>query len=305
MIYLLAISLALFVFLMAVIISTYLLKTRLAVEKRLVDMGMVQEQLKPVKIKREKSRTPVSQTLAFQLANAGIRMRTDEFLIMWAVSAGLLPVILALAGVHYVTVTAVLLAGLVLPPLYVRRKRKKRVLLFEKQLGDALVLIGNCLRAGMTFYQAMANVATEMPDPIGKEFARTIKEIQLGAGTEEALDHLAARVKSTDLLIMVSAVQIQRQVGGNLLDIIETISGTIKDRLKIKEDIRVMSATGRSSGAIVGVMPIVIGGILALINPEYIMTFFDTRAGVIMLITAACMEAAGFLIINRIVSIKY
>jgi tight adherence protein B len=187
----------------------------------------------------------------------------------------------------------------------VNKRKSKRLVLFEKQLGDALVLIGNCLRAGMTFHQAMANVAKEMPDPIAKEFSRTVKEIQLGSATDDALERLAERVKSKDLLITVSAVQIQREVGGNLLEIIETISQTIKDRAKIRDDIRVMSAQGRSSGIIIGMLPLAIGGILALVNPDYVMTFFDTKAGTIMLIVAGCMEVTGFFIINRIVNIKY
>jgi tight adherence protein B len=232
-------------------------------------------------------------------------MRPNEFLVIWFLSAVFMPVLMAVAGLHLVSVAAVGIIGLATPPLLVRKRKKKRLVIFEKQLGEALVLICNCLRAGMTFQQAMSSIATEMPDPIAREFSRTVKEIHLGASVDTALDSMVKRVGSTDLMITISAIQIQRQVGGNLMEILENISMTIKDRIKIKEDIRVLTATGRSSGVIVGAIPLAIGGLLTLVNPAYIMTFFETRMGVIMLIVAGAMEAIGFLIIRKIVSVKY
>ncbi len=113
------------------------------------------------------------------------------------------------------------------------------------------------------------------------------------------------RVRSTDLMLTVSAVQIQRQVGGNLLEILENTSKTIKERIKLKDDIRVMTASGRISSIVVGMLPVAIGGLLMLINPSYIQTFFDTSMGVIMLVVAAGMEITGFLIIKKIATIKY
>jgi tight adherence protein B len=151
----------------------------------------------------------------------------------------------------------------------------------------------------------MANIAHEMPDPIAREFARTAKEIQLGNSMDTALDNMVQRVRSTDLMLTVSAVQIQRQVGGNLLEILENISVTIRERIKLKDDIRVMTASGRISSVVVGLIPVAIGGLLMLINPSYIQTFFDTPMGIGMLTAAAGMEIIGFLIIKKIVTIKY
>ena len=306
MIYLVAISAGLLAFLVLMIFLRLLLKDRLILDKRLDVIGGKSDEDKPIKArKRKTTKEPALRALAYELSNAGVHMRPNEFLILWLTSAAIVPTLLALAGMHPVSSFAAALFGLALPPLFVRKRKKKRLILFEKQLGEALVLIANCLSAGMTFQQAMASVSSEMPNPIAHEFARTVKEIQFGTGVDIALDHLVSRVKSTDLMLTVSAIQIQRQVGGNLLEILENISVTIKDRIKIKDEIRVLVATGRSSGLIIGMIPIAIGGILALINPEYIMLFFQTQMGVTMLIVAATMEILGFLVIRKIVNIKY
>lgn len=299
-------SAGLLIFMIAIILLRLAMRDKITVSQRLAELGGQSETQKPVKIKRKKSsRDPVSLALANDLFNAGIRMRPNEYLVIWFLSAVFLPALMAVSGLHLVSVAAVALIGLATPPLLVRKRKKKRLIIFEKQLGEALVLICNCLRAGMTFQQAMSSIATEMPDPIAREFSRTVKEIHLGASVDSALDGMVKRVGSTDLMITISAIQIQRQVGGNLMEILENISMTIKDRIKIKEDIRVLTATGRSSGVIVGAIPLAIGGLLTLVNPAYIMTFFDTRMGVIMLLVAGAMETVGFLIIRKIVSIKY
>lgn len=306
MIYILAISSGLLAFAVISIVIRMIMRDRIAVLDRInYQIGQFTND-QPVKIrKKKKARDPVSLAIANELSNAGINMRPNEFLILWAIAIILIPGLLWLLDAHTMTTLAAAIIGFVLPPLLIRNRKKKRLIIFEKQLGEALVLIGNCLRAGMTFQQAMSNVAEDMPDPIGREFSRTIREIHLGSSVDTALERMSERVKSLDLTLTVSAIQIQRQVGGNLLDILENISITIKDRLKVKDDIRVLTATGRSSGVIVGSIPLVIGGMLALINPEYMMTFFNTRTGNIMLFVAGGMEILGFLIIRKIVDIKY
>ncbi len=260
-------------------------------------------------LKREKRerrhKIAVSKVFEEEILSAGIRMRPEEFLLLWLVAVLLPSGMGALLNGHPITIFALLLIGILTPPIIVIRCKKKRVILFEKQLGDALLLMGNCLRSGLTFQQAMTNIAREMQDPIAREFSRTAKEIQLGNSMDAALDHMLKRVQSTDLMLMVSAVQIQRQVGGNLLGILENISVTIKERLKLKDDIRVMTATGRTSSVVVGMIPVGIGGALMLINPAYIQTFFETSLGIGMLIAGAAMEVIGFIIIKRIVTIKY
>ena len=303
---LLAGSVALFVFLILIIIFSLGTEDRVIIKRRLQALVGKAEQTLPERQKREKRhKITVSRAFAEELLSAGIRMRPEEFLIGWLFATIVPSGLVALTNGHPITILALLLMGILIPPFIVIRRKKKRLILFEKQLGDALLLMGNCLRSGLTFQQAMTNISKEMPDPIAREFARTAKEIQLGNSMDAALNNMLQRVQSTDLMLMVSAVQIQRQVGGNLLEILENISVTIKERLKLKDDIRVMTATGRTSSIVVGMIPVGIGGALMLINPSYIQKFFDSSFGVGMLITGAVMEIIGFMVIKKIVTIKY
>ena len=151
----------------------------------------------------------------------------------------------------------------------------------------------------------MENVANDMPAPIGMEFGRVCNEIRYGATMEEALNNMAERVKSPDLMLVVSAVLIQRTTGGNLSEILSTISETIRDRIKIKGEISSTTAQGRMSGIIIGALPIGIAVILMVINPEYMSTFFTTTVGNIMLTVSVIMEILGFLAIRKVVTIEY
>jgi tight adherence protein B len=240
-----------------------------------------------------------------QLESAGILLKAEEFIIAWA-SLALVPAgLLLFFGGSQVTAVGVAAAGAILPPFYVSMKRKKRLALFEKQLGDALGIVSNCLRSGFTFQQAMESISTEMAEPISKEFAKTLREMRLGVPMETAMENIVRRMNNPDLDMLVSAVLIQRQVGGNLADIIDNISVTIRDRLKIKGDIKVMSASGRISGMVIGLLPVFLLGILMFLNPDYVLTFFNTTLGIILLCVAGFMELMGFLLVQKIVDIKF
>jgi tight adherence protein B len=303
----LAVATALYLFLFSTTMLSIAAKDRKRVESRLQELGKRDLDLdRPVKIKRErKHRTPALQSLANDLVSAGIRMRPEEYIIVWGITALLPAMLLAVMGVHIITVIGITITGAGLPPYFVSRQKNKRLIKFESQLSEALIMAGNALRSGLTFQQAMTNIANEMPEPIGKEFSRVVREINLGSSVDLAMGNLAERVKSTDLSLAVSAIQIQRQIGGNLLDLLENIAETIKDRIKIKNEIRVLTATGRSSGFIIGVLPIALAGILMLINPTFIQAFFETKAGIGMLIAGVTMESIGFLMIRKVVTIKY
>ncbi len=303
----LAVSTGLYLFLFAVAILSILAKDRKRVELRLKDLFKEDLDIrKPVKIRKvQQQKIPVSRAFANELVSADIRMRPEEFLVVWALAALIPASLMILLQAHPITVLGAALIGAALPPYYINRKKAKRLIQFEAQLSEALVMVGNCLRSGLTFQQAMGNIAHEMPDPIGREFSRVVREINLGSNVDLALTNLAERVHSTDLGLAVSAIQIQRQVGGNLLDLLENISETIKDRIKVKNEIRVMTATGRASGMIIGSLPIALAAVLMMINPEFIQAFFATRMGIGMVITGAVMETIGFLLIKKVVTIKY
>jgi tight adherence protein B len=238
--------------------------------------------------------------LAQQLESAGIMLKAEEFILLW-VAVTLIPAGLILFfGVSPVTAVGFAAAGAVIPPLVVSMARKKRLALFEKQLGDALGIISNCLRSGFSFQQAMESISGEMAEPISKEFAKTLREMRLGVPIEQAMENIVRRMQNQDLDMLVSAVLIQRQVGGNLADIIDNISVTIRDRLKIKGDVKVLAASGRISGMVIGLM-----GILMFLNPTYVLTFFQTKVGIIMLCVAGVMEFTGFFMVTKIVDIKF
>lgn len=303
----LAVATGLYLFLFAVAVLSFGMRDRRRVEYRLKDMFHEDAAKdRPIQIKKvQQQKIPISRSLANQLIAADVRMRPEEYLILWVLSAAIPALVLLVIGVHPVTILGGAIMGAGLPPYFINRRKARRLVQFESQLSEALVMISNCLKSGLTFQQAMGNIASEMPDPISREFGRTVREINLGSSVETAMANLAERVKSTDLSLAVSAIQIQRQVGGNMVELLDNISETIKDRIKIKNEIKVLTASGRTSGMIIGLLPIGLAGVLMMINPEYIASFFNTRMGTMMLITGAAMEAIGFLAIKKIVSIKY
>lgn len=258
---------------------------------------------------RDKKKLPFGGELALDLAAtlscAGIKLRTEEFLMIWFISAVGPAGICLLLGIDWIVAIALSVVGFVVPLFLLRWKRTKRTALLEDQLSNALVIIGNCLKTGLSFQSALESIVREMPEPISKEFGRVLKEVQLGLTMEAALENMAERLKSKDFMLIVSAVLIQRQVGGSLSEIMQNISKTIRERLQVKANLRVLTTTGRTSGRIIGALPVFLMLILMVINPSYIRTFFETQAGTVMLAVAGIMEAIGYLVTKQIVKVKY
>ena len=256
-------------------------------------------------IKRSEKSRKLMDTLFDALISADIMMRPEEFALIWIVVTFVPSGLAALFGAGMLPSLTLAGLGVFLPLLVIKIKKEKRLKVFESQLGDTLIMICNSLRSGFSFQQAMDNVAMDMPAPIGVEFSRVCNEIRYGATLEDALGNMADRIKSSDLLLVVSAVCIQRTTGGNLSEILTTISNTIRDRLKIKGEIRSITAQGRTSGMIIGALPAIIAVALMIINPNYMSTFFTTSIGRIMLIVCVVMEVFGFLAIRKVVTIRY
>lgn len=256
-------------------------------------------------IKRSEKSRKLMDTLFDALISADIMMRPEEFALIWIVITFVPAGLAALFGAGLLPSLTLTGLGAFLPLLFIKIKKDKRIKVFESQLGDTLIMMCNSLRSGFSFQQAMDNVATDMPAPIGVEFSRVCNEIRYGSTMDDALENMVARIKSPDLMLVVSAVCIQRTTGGNLSEILTTISNTIRDRLKIKGEIRSITAQGRTSGMIIGALPAFIGVALMLINPSYMSTFFTTSTGRIMLIVSVVMEVFGFLAIRKVVTIKY
>jgi tight adherence protein B len=191
-----------------------------------------------------------------------------------------------------------------LPLVYVFYCRKKRLKLFMQQFPDALDMMVSTLRAGHAFGRALQMVATEAPDPIGMEFRKTFEEQNLGLPMKEALVNLTHRIGSVDLKLFVTAVLIQRESGGNLTEILTKISQTIRARFKLVGQIKVFTTQGRFAGFIIGSLPMGLGFIISLLNPDYIMLLFRDPLGQYMIAAALTLQIIGFFVIRKIVHIK-
>jgi tight adherence protein B len=252
-----------------------------------------------------------------ELARADLKLKVSEYLFVWAAVIIGLPVALFSAGFAFpglqnpiiLLVGAVL--GFFLPRWYVHRRQGKRLNQFNKQLPDTITLIANALRAGSSFLQAIELVVREARPPISTEFQRVIREVNLGLPFEQALENLVRRVKSEDLELMVTAISIQYQVGGNLAEILDSIAFTIRERVRIKGEIRTLTAQQRLSGYVVGFLPIGLAGFLFIAAPSFLEPMFDAEvaiagipAGVILIAMGAVMMFIGFMFIRRIVDIE-
>ena len=244
------------------------------------------------------------EQIAEELYVAGIALRAEEFVTLWIMTAGVIPAITLFLGAPLILCIGLVIVGAALPVFWVSIKKNKRLAMLGNQLSDAFAIICNALRVGQSFQAAMKSVADEMEEPISREFMRVYRETQYGMPLETSLGRLVARTKNPDLELMCSAVIIQRQIGGNLAIILQNISDTINQRIRLRGEIRTMTSAGRMSGYIVGALPVFIILLLMFINPSYVTMFFVTSTGRIMLIISVILEIIGFSIVNKIVNIK-
>ncbi len=194
--------------------------------------------------------------------------------------------------------------GYMLPRFYVGRRIGGRLGKFNKQLPDTITLLSNSLRAGSSFLQSIELVSRETPAPMGEEMGRVVREVNLGLGMEEALKNMVRRIKSDDLDLMVTAISIQQQVGGNLAEILDTIAFTIRERVRIKGEVNTLTAQGRMSGYLVAALPIAIAGMINMIQPAFMEPLFTQTIGQIMLGVGLTMMTIGFFAIRKITDIK-
>jgi tight adherence protein B len=191
-----------------------------------------------------------------------------------------------------------------LPRFWVGRRISGRLSAFNKQLPDTITLLSNSLRAGSSFLQSIELVSRVGGPPMSEEMGRVVREVNLGLGMEEALNNLVRRIKSDDLDLMVTAIGIQQQVGGNLAEILDTIAFTIRERVRIKGEINTLTAQGRVSGYLVAFLPIGLGVALNAINPAFMAPLFTETIGRILIGVGAVMMTIGFLAIRKITDIK-
>ena len=190
-----------------------------------------------------------------------------------------------------------------LPRFIISKRKKARLKEFDSQLNEGIMIISNALKAGYSFLQAVAAVAEETKDPFSKEFKKLFKEMSLGIPEEDALRNMLLRMPSGDLKLIINAILIQKDIGGNLSEILDNIGETIRERQKIQEELKTLTAQGRLSGIIVMLIPIILALTIYLFNKEYILLLFNNPLGIAMVSMAILSQIFGLIIIRKIVNI--
>ncbi len=255
--------------------------------------------------------------LARDIARADLKLKPGEFMAIWAAMILILPGIFLMLGLLLKPLTspiALVIAavlGFFLPRMWLGRRRASRLNAFNKQLPDTITLIANALRAGSSFLQAIEMVTREGQPPITTEFGRVVREVNLGLAFDVAMENMVRRVRSDDLELMATAITIQHQVGGNLAEILDSIAYTIRERVRIKGEIRTLTAQQRLSGYVVAGMPSGLAGVLFVIAPGFMQPMFENPpgiaglpAGIIILSIGGFFMFIGFMVIRRIVAIE-
>jgi tight adherence protein B len=259
-------------------------------------------------VNRSVDKTSFGERIARDLARADLKFKPGEYIALYVFAMIGGGFIAYFAGGRLL-VSALIGAGIgfFLPGMYVRSQKSKRLIRFNDQLPDMLNLVVNGLRAGYSTLQAMEAVSKELPPPISDEFKRVVQEMQLGIPMERSLDNLLRRIPSDDLDFVVTAINVQREVGGNLAEIMDVITYTIRERIRIKGEIRALTAQAVYSGRALALMPIGLLCILWFLNRSYVMEFFNKSnalCGGLSLGLAGILIISGYFVMMRIGNVE-
>jgi tight adherence protein B len=243
-------------------------------------------------------------TLQTNLARANLKLTIGEFLILQATAAVITGALAFLISQTLFVAIVFGILGWFVPRVWLARRQAARLKAFNDQLGDTIQLMSNSLRSGLSLVQSMEMISREGEPPISEEFQRVVREIGLGVGPQEALQHLVRRVNSDDLELLVTAILVQFEIGGNLSRILDTIAGTIRERVKLYGEIRTMSAQGRMAGYVLSGLPVAIGGLLMLIAPSYMGKLFSPGPWLLLPFFAVCGVVTGTFVIRKLVAIE-
>ncbi|HEX6139528.1 MAG TPA: type II secretion system F family protein [Candidatus Limnocylindria bacterium] len=268
-------------------------------------------------LSRALERQGLATRLSVDIARADLKLRPAEFVAAWIASPFIFIGVAFVLGFIFpgfknpVALAGAFLIGAFFPRFYLKYRKGKRLKAFATQLPDTITLLANSLRAGSSFLQGIELVTREARPPISEEFERVVREMSLGVALQPALNNLVRRVASEDLELMVTAINIQSQVGGNLATVLDSIAYTIRERVRIQGEIQTLTAMQRYSGYVITLLPVGLAGILFLISPTYISKMLDKPpelfglpAGVIFFIIGGISMAMGYVLIRRIVDIK-
>jgi len=246
-------------------------------------------------------------SVAEQLNRADLKLRTSEYFMIQLGSLALFALIALLrfgfpGGIIQILLAAI--AGYLLPGVYVKYRVGRRLRAFNNQLGDTLTLLSNALKAGYSFAQAIDTVAKNAVAPISEEFARAVREMNLGGSPDEALSNITKRIASADFDLVATAYSIHRTVGGNLAEILDNIAYTIRERVRIKGEIATLTAQARASGTLITFLPIVLATFMYFVTPTYFRPMFESFIGWALIAIGVFMIFIGNLIIRRVVAIE-
>jgi tight adherence protein B len=237
------------------------------------------------------------------LQRADLKLRASEY-FMIQIGSGVLVALIAYVRFRTILGLLAFFLGYLAPGFYVRYRIGQRLRKFNGQLGDTLTLLSNALKAGYSFAQAIDTVAKNATPPIGDEFSRAVREMNLGGSPDEALGNITKRIASQDFDLVATAYSIHRTVGGNLAEILDNIAYTIRERVRIKGEIQTLTAQARASGWIITLLPILLATFMFFVTPTYFGPMFGNIIGWILIVVACFMIFVGNLIIRRIVQIE-
>ena len=267
--------------------------------RRIVDLTTAKEKVR----KRLKAKDKNS-SLEMMLHRAGIPLKPEEYVMFQWISVIFFALFFYLLKASIFLLIIGGIVGFILPKVIVRSKQKKRLQQFNEYLPEMISTVVNALRAGFSFFQALRNVMEESPSPAKEELEIVLQEMQYGATVEESLNRMKERMPSNDLDLMIQAILIQRQVGGNLAVVLEKIVHTIRERIKIQGQIKTLTAQGKLSGMVVALLPVGLSGMLFLVNPSYILTLFTNPIGLGLLAVGGMSMILGFFFIMKITNIE-
>ena len=249
----------------------------------------------------------ISERLTHELERADMTLSPGEYIVIRLALAAvgfIAPFFFIQGLLGYALMVVAAIIGYNLPKTYMNRRRKSRVAKLNAQLPEALTMISNSLKAGFGLLQALSVASEQLSHPISTEFGRTIHEMNIGSGAEESLIALGERSSSYDLDIVITAILVQRTVGGNLGEILDTVAGTMRERIRIRGEIETLTAQQKLTGIVIGLLPVGVAGLFMLMSPGYIDPLFITVLGKVMLITAVVLEIVGIMVIQRILNIE-
>jgi len=241
---------------------------------------------------------------ALELERAGIPLRVGEYLTLRFALAVVLFVVVLILAHNLLIALPMLLVGYFLPRWYVGSRRRSRQAKINQQLVEMLNLVSNSLKSGYGLLQSFEFAARQLSPPLASELKRMLQEANLGAGAEPAFQGLAERINTADMDLVITAINIQRTVGGNLAQVLDGVAYTMRERERIRGEVRTLTSQQRMTGMVIGALPIFIGLLFFAMNPDYMTPLFTETVGKVLLVGAAGSEVVGILVIRALMAFE-